>query len=129
MTKQAALYCRSARSEEGQINKQIKQLNKYCDENDITNFKLYAGDGESGMARSRPALDKLYNDISDGKINKLIVTSRDRISRDSNYFGYGFNSHFFEHDIEIVSLSGENIIDEDMISPFERLFLDFKAEK
>ena len=87
MQKVTALYSRSARDNQQSVNNQKAKLEKYCKDNDIVNFKHYIDNNESGSTLNRPLLNELFKDLNDEKIDKIIITSVIRISRDiSNPF-------------------------------------------
>ncbi|MCB5954394.1 recombinase family protein [Enterococcus sp. CWB-B31] len=81
MHKLAALYSRSATDDRQDVNKQITELNNYCEENNIQNFKHYIDKHQSGVKLDRPAFKKLIQDLEAGKIDKIFVIDISRISR------------------------------------------------
>lgn len=81
MYKLTALYSRSATDDKQAIDKQITELNSYCEENNIQNFKHYIDNNESGANLNCPAFKELMQVLESGKIDKIIVTNISRISR------------------------------------------------
>ncbi|GGC97693.1 recombinase family protein [Enterococcus wangshanyuanii] len=81
MYKLTALYSRSATDDKQAIDKQMTELNNYCEENNIQNFKHYIDNNESGANLNRPAFKEVMQDLEAGKIDKIIVTNITRISR------------------------------------------------
>ncbi|MFA5092344.1 MAG: recombinase family protein [Candidatus Omnitrophota bacterium] len=78
-----ALYCRVStemqKSKES-IQTQKTLLENYAKENSLQ-FKIYADDGFSASSTSRPALQKLIQEIKENKIERVIVVKIDRITR------------------------------------------------
>lgn len=112
--KVTGLYIRSScENEEGlQYNKmyQTCRLKEYCKKNNIDNVVEYVDIGISANSANRPALRKMIADIDKGIINKIIVTSPDRLFRDFKKM-HNFIYKCFSKDIEVISLDNENLID------------------
>lgn len=80
------LYMRSGQKDEDEVNKDIysqqEKLEKFCEENNIHNRKLYIDVRKSGMSIDRKALKQMSDDIDKGIIKKVIVTSPSKLYRD-----------------------------------------------
>lgn len=85
MKKLTALYSRSATDDMKAIDKQMTKLTKYCETNNILDFKHYIDNNQSGISRNRPELDRLIKDLEDSKIERVIVTNISRLSRDIHH--------------------------------------------
>jgi DNA invertase Pin-like site-specific DNA recombinase len=106
MPKVTALYCRSARNDQEAIDEQIKQLEKYCKDNDIKSFKHYIDINQKGTSPTRPALYLLRRDLEADKIDKVIVTSITRLSRDtiSSYSAQALQAFIKSNGAELIAL-------------------------
>lgn len=80
-----ALYYRAARNDDTNLNldNQMYQLLSYAQQHGIDSFVLYADKGISGLSLDRPALTTLWAHIHGHRIKRVIVTSVDRISRNT----------------------------------------------
>jgi len=59
-----ALYIRTSTFlQTGGLSSQQMSLKKYCQQNEITNYIIYQDEGISGAKDSRPALDRMLNDV------------------------------------------------------------------
>lgn len=92
------------------IDLQISRLKEYCKKNNIDNIVEYVDIGMGANSNDRPALRKMIADIDKGIINKIIVTSPDRLFRDLQKM-YEFADKCFSKDIEVISLDTEHITD------------------
>lgn len=82
MNKKTALYVRT--STEMQVNgldAQLKALQEYCNQRQITDYEVYKDFGVSGAKLSRPGLDLLMNRVRLGQISTVIVYSFSRFAR------------------------------------------------
>lgn len=59
MPKLTALYSRSATDNKQAIDNQMAELNNYCEEKNIQNFKHYIDNNESGANLNRLAFKEL----------------------------------------------------------------------
>ncbi len=78
-----ALYCRVStdiQREKESISTQVSRLTEYAKEHHL-NYKIYKDNGYSAKDVNRPALKQLIQDIKEDKINSVVVTALDRISR------------------------------------------------
>ena len=56
-------------------------MREYCTRNNITDYVIYEDENQSGVKHSRPALDRMMNDVRQGLIGKVIVYSFSRYAR------------------------------------------------
>ena len=82
-----ALYCRLSRDDgmEGDSNSvanQKKLLQKYAKENDFANTKFYVDDGYTGTNFNRPGFSEMMYDVSNEKIDCIIVKDLSRFGRE-----------------------------------------------
>lgn len=83
ITKITALYCRVStlmQAEKESIDIQKSYLSDYAKENNF-NYQIYEDNGCSAKDTNRPALKKLIQDIKENKIERVIITKVDRITR------------------------------------------------
>ncbi len=64
------------------INAQKEKLTKYAELNDWDIFNFYIDDGISGKTiKDRPAINKMLNDLKNGRIKNILVYKLDRLTR------------------------------------------------
>lgn len=79
--KQAVIYARSASPNEDSIRTQIALGKKFAANNGYTVIKVFADTNASGRSIDRPALQKLFEDIS-SSWDTVIVLNRSRFFRE-----------------------------------------------
>ena len=79
--KQAVIYARSASPNEDSIRIQIVLGKKFAADNGYTVIKVFADTNASGRSADRPALQKLFEDISSSR-DTVIVLDRSRFFRE-----------------------------------------------
>lgn len=79
--KQAVIYARSASPNEDSIRAQIVLGKKFAADNGYTVIKVFADTNASGRSAERPALQKLFEDIS-SSWDTVIVLDRSRFFRE-----------------------------------------------
>ena len=65
---------------------------------------VYREEGRSGKSTDRPALQNLLHDVRSGRINTVICTKLDRITRSLVDF-YKLNDIFTRHNVDFISLA------------------------
>lgn len=99
-----AVYSRVSSHEQkskGDLERQSGRILTYCAEKGYHVVKAYEEVG-SGMCDSRAKLQQLFKLVSDGKIDKVIVEHKDRLTR----FNFNFLHQFFDsYDVEIEWVS------------------------
>ena len=82
--KLTAYYFRAAlQTDTLYLDNQMQKLLYHASQNGITAFALYVDNGYNGLNFNRPAFSLMQQDMSDGRISKIVATSLDRISRNS----------------------------------------------
>jgi len=76
----SAIYVRVSKKEQNTTN-QLLELRNYCKRNHYKIYKEYIDKGISGSKSSRPALDKMLQDVRDKKFDAVIVWKYDRLGR------------------------------------------------
>ena len=104
---------RQAELKNGSLDTQIDQLQKYVELKDSTSpeeewkvVAIYREEGESGKNVDRPQYQRMVQDIADGKINAVVCTKIDRVSRSLIDF-YQFHEFLKENETIFISM-GEN---------------------
>lgn len=80
----AALYVRVStlnQVERESLKSQEERLIAHCKANNLAEYKVYKDAGVSAKDIKRPALEELLQGIKDKKVNTVIVTKLDRITR------------------------------------------------
>lgn len=65
------------------LDNQMQKLLYHATQNGVAAFALYADNGYSGLNFDRPAFSLMQQDMKNGRLEKIVVTSLDRISRNS----------------------------------------------
>lgn len=115
MDKKIVIYARvSTQKQKNDLENQIELLKKYCFENGYQINKIYK-DIASGISyEKRNDFFVLLDEVQSGKIEKIIITYKDRISR----IGFDFFSRLFEKHgtkIEVISEIGNLKLDSEEI--------------
>ena len=80
--KLTAYYFRAAlQTDTLYLDNQMQKLLYHASQNGIATFALYADNGYSGLNFDRPAFSLMQQDMKNGQLENIVVTSLDRISR------------------------------------------------
>ena len=117
-------YTDDRSSESDSVTNQRKLIENFINRNpDIEIISEKIDDGYSGIIFDRPAFKEMMQDITDGKINCVIVKDLSRLGR--NYIEVGkLTEEFFPlHDIRLVAVSDGVDSDEgeDDFTPFKNI--------
>ena len=117
----SVIYARVSNTKQhNDLLEQIEIIKKYCLSNGIKIDKIYQ-DIASGMNENRKEFNLLIDDVISGKINKIYISFKDRLTR----FGYDyFKTLFAKYDVQICVLdeleesnkSFQDELTEDLIS-------------
>lgn len=103
-----ALYIRvstEAQRDEGySIEAQTEMLEAHCKVYGFKKYELYIDGGFSGANMERPELQRMIQNIKDGKISHVIVYKLDRLSRSLRDTLYLIEEVFTPHGTSIVSI-------------------------
>jgi site-specific DNA recombinase len=84
-----AAYCRVSTLEQKKkgygVDIQIREINRYAEANSLNIGRFYIDEAQSGVSEERKALRRLVKDCRAGKIEAIIVSSLDRLSRDLRF--------------------------------------------
>ncbi len=88
---EVALYIRVSTEEQAlngdSLRTQREELTKYATNSGFHIYDIYEDDGFSATNLKRPALEKLLHDVEQNKINRILITKLDRLSRGvRNYY-------------------------------------------
>ncbi|MDH4468770.1 MAG: recombinase family protein [Bacteriovoracaceae bacterium] len=85
--KYVALYARTsvAGKQEKGLDAQVRALRRYCQEKEITNYAIFEDEGISGTKDSRPALNKMMQEVMAGRVEKVVVYSFSRYARSTTH--------------------------------------------
>ena len=104
-----ALYCRLSSEDEldgesNSIKNQRDILEKYAKENNLNIYDIYIDDGYSGTNFQRPDFQRMIKDITDKKVNMVIVKDTSRLGRDYIEFGNYIERFFPQNQIRVVCI-------------------------
>lgn len=117
-----AHYARSNDGNQKKINTQLEQLEKSYGKP----YKTYT-DKASGLNENRPGLKRLLKDAQEGKINKVIITQKDRLTR----FGYSYIEQLLQsYGVEIVIAfdKEDKSLQEELMQDFMSLIASFSGK-
>lgn len=88
---EVALYIRVSTEEQAvngdSLRTQRQELTAYAHKNHYHIYDIYEDDGFSATNLKRPALQRLLDDVKQGRINRILITKLDRLSRGvRNYY-------------------------------------------
>lgn len=124
-SKVTALYARVSsqkQKESGDLDRQISDL-VISSQGEKT--KVYTDIG-SGLNDNRRGLIKLFKDITDNKVSKVVVTNQDRLTR----FGFGYLEFFFSNygvDIGILSEGDSDSAQQELVDDMMGLIASFSG--
>lgn len=88
---EVALYIRVSTEEQAingdSLRTQREELTRYANANGFHIYNIYEDDGFSATNLNRPALQRMLKDVEQNKINRILITKLDRLSRGvRNYY-------------------------------------------
>lgn len=104
----AGIYLRLSKEhdeENNSIETQREITTQYAINNGYKIVKEYVDNGYSGIIDSRPSLNRMMLDISNGFINMVIVKDISRLSRNKNKTGWYTEIFFPDNDVRFVSVT------------------------
>ena len=82
--KLTAYYFRAAhKTDTLYLDNQMQKLLYHASQNGIAAFALYVDNGYNGLNFERPAFSLMQQDMNNRRLERIVVTNLDRISRDS----------------------------------------------
>jgi DNA invertase Pin-like site-specific DNA recombinase len=79
--KVVAVYTRVSTADRQDTKVQESELRAFAEKRGWTIYRVYSDRGESGAKEKRPALDELWRDCKQGRIDIVCVWSLDRLAR------------------------------------------------
>ena len=130
--KSICIYARvSTPKQKADLENQIKFLRQYLVSKGLNPEYVYS-DIASGMNEDRKGLNEMMNDIISGKISKVVISHKDRLTR----FGFGYLKTIFSRyntEIEIVNLEDEKSfqdeLSEDLIATIHQFSMKFYGKR
>lgn len=89
------------------IENQKKIISLWAEQHELPISKFYVDVGYSGSTFQRPAFQQLLQDISDGKIECVIVKDLSRVGRDHITVGYYIEEFFPLKNVRFVSVTDQ----------------------
>lgn len=135
LNKWVALYVRLSRDDDNDgdsnsIANQIKILEKYAKEHNITNFKVYKDDGYSGTNFNRPGFQEMLLDIENGNVSMVVVKDMSRFGRNYLEVGMYTEIRFPEFDVRFVAVNDgvDSERDDNDFTPFRNIINEWYAK-
>lgn len=135
LNKWVALYVRLSRDDDNEgdsnsIANQIKILEKYVKEHNITNYKIYKDDGYSGTNFNRPGFQEMLLDIENGNVSMVVVKDMSRFGRNYLEVGMYTEIRFPEFDVRFVAVNDgvDSERDDNDFTPFRNIINEWYAK-
>ena len=130
--KSVCIYARvSTPKQKTDLENQIKFLRQYLVSKGLNPEYVYS-DIASGMNEDRKGLNEMMSDIISGKISKVVISHKDRLTR----FGFGYLKTIFSRyntEIEIVNLEDEKSfqdeLSEDLVATIHNFSMKFYGKR
>ena len=95
-------YVRISTDKKQKIDSQVDDIKEYCNNHGI-DAEYYVDEGFTGNNTDRPEFNRLQEDVFKGRVNRIIVSRVNRISRRASE-GIRIFDEWLEKDIEIISV-------------------------
>jgi DNA invertase Pin-like site-specific DNA recombinase len=103
--RRTACYARvSTDQQQNGLDAQIRALRTFCEQNNITDWELYADENQSGTKASRPALDRMMAAVERGEFENVIVFAFSRYARSVSHMLKGLET-MRKHKTNFISLT------------------------
>lgn len=124
------VYLRTAQKDDEAIERQ-KELNiSYCKYRGYPEVvKIYTDNGYSGRTENRPAYKRMIKDIRNGKINVIVVSNIDRLTRQPIFFYHKLLDYILKKKLIVISAVESPLNDEQLFNMRFRLFLIEKQQE
>ena len=100
-----ALYARvSTADQKNGLDAQVRALRIFCEQNNVTDYELFADENQSGTKASRPALDRMMKAVENGEIESVVVFAFSRYARSVTHMLRGLET-FKKYSTNFVSLT------------------------
>ena len=130
--KWTALYVRLSRDDENEgdsnsISHQIEILTRYCQDREISSYKVYKDDGWSGTNFKRPGFMEMMADIEAGLVSMVVVKDMSRFGRNYLEVGLYTEIRFPEMGVRFIAIN-DGVDSEDQLgndfTPFRNIIND-----
>ncbi|MGG4413132.1 recombinase family protein, partial [Brevibacillus agri] len=101
----AVIYVRVSTEEQTKgfsLDGQINEVRRYLERKGYTVYEIYIDDGYSGKDFERPAVQKMFRDMQQGKFEAIAVWKVDRLSRSNNDVLTLINHHLKPNDLKLL---------------------------
>ena len=106
------IYIRTAQSNDEAVKLQETLNDSYCKNRGYSNiYKIYIDNGKSGMTEERAAYKRLLKDVRNGKVNVIVVSDFERLTRQPIYFYHKMISYIESGKLLVLSVMDSNISD------------------
>lgn len=124
------VYLRTAQKDDEAIERQ-KELNiSYCKYRGYPEIvKIYSDNGYSRRTENRPAYKRMIKDIRNGKINVIVVSNIDRLTRQPIFFYHKIIDYILKKKLIVISAVESPLNDEQLFNMRFRLFLIEKQQE
>jgi len=124
------LYLRTAQKDDEAIEKQEILDLSYCNYKGYTNIvKTYVDNGYSGITENRPAYKRMIRDIRNGKINVVVVSNIDRLTRQPVFFYHKLIDYIIHRKLIIISIAESPLNDEELFNIRFKIFMAQKQDE
>lgn len=106
--KRVGIYCRvstDGQRENTSIPEQKEKLLAFCKAKGWICFDMFIDPGYSGASLERPAMERLMQSVENKKIDVVLVTKLDRLSRSQKDTLYLIEDLFIPNDVDFVSVA------------------------
>lgn len=86
------------------LEAQIRAMDVYAKQNEITHFKHFSDSGISGSKASRPQLDLMMKEVEQGNVSAILCFSFSRFARSTRHLLDALE-YFQKKDVEFISIS------------------------
>ncbi|MHA1475744.1 MAG: IS607 family transposase [Promethearchaeota archaeon] len=110
----------------GDLERQQQYLQQFCEKEQITNY-IHITDTASGLNTKRSGLKKLFKLIKSGKITRIIITFKDRLTR----FGFKYIVQYcsiFNVSVIILKNSLEKSVQQELVDDMMSLIAYFSGK-
>lgn len=123
------VYLRTALKDDEEIKRQENLNLSYCRYRGYPEVvKIYKDNGKPGTTENRSAYKRLLKDVRDGKINVIVVTNFDRLTRQPVYFYNKMIKYITEKKLIVICVTNP-ISDEKLFNAKVKLDFAWMREK
>lgn len=99
------VYIRTAQKDDEAVKRQKDYILAYCNYRQFPEvYKIYIDNGKSGTTENRSAYKRLLKDVRDGKVNVILSTDFERITRQPIYFYHKMVDYITKNKLMLICL-------------------------